>query len=360
MNTRDLSGLPDPELVAGVVLDRAVAPPAVLPSSLAGRRILVTGAAGSIGSKLCARLAVMEPAGLVALDRAETAIFRLGHLLGKTATATVGDVCDTGLTEELIARHGIDTVIHAAAYKHVPLMEEHPIEAIRNNVAGTYSVVRAAVRQGVGTFLLISTDKAANARGIMGHTKRAAELIVAAAPDLHRGAIRLGNVLGSEGSVWTTFVDQIRAGQPVTITHHEACRYFVTSSEAVDFILRAVSLVSQGEILVPHMGEPVRIADFARRLGKVMGREVGMRVIGLRPGDKLLEDLKDAETDFAPSPDPGLRMIRGGAGSWSEVESWVARLNHALAARDALTASNWLGQFAEHFAASSTRYQPAR
>ena len=162
----------------------------------------------------------------------------------------------------------------------------------------------------------------------MGRTKRAAELIVAAAPDLHRGSIRLGNVLGSEGSVWTSFVEQIRTGQlPVTITHPEAYRYFVAASEAVDFILRAVSLVSQGEILVPHMGEPVRIADFARRLGAVMGnRNIEMRVIGLRPGDKLLEDLKDAETDFVSSSDAGLRMIREGAGSWAEVESWIARL----------------------------------
>ena len=287
----------DPETVASVVLDRAIAPPAVLPASLSGRRILVTGAAGSIGSKLCARLATLkagvEPACLLMLDRAENSIFRLGRSLGCTAMATVGDVCDTDLMEELMARHGIDTVIHAAAYKHVPLMEEHPIEAIRNNVVGTYSVARAAVRQGVGTLLLVSTDKAANPRGIMGRTKRAAELIVAAAPDLHRGAIRLGNVLGSEGSVWrTSFVEQIQTGQPVTITHPDACRYFLTAGEAVDFILRATGLVSQGEILVPQMGEPVRIADFARRLGIVMGRrEIQMRVIGLRPGDKLLEEL---------------------------------------------------------------------
>jgi FlaA1/EpsC-like NDP-sugar epimerase len=359
----------DPETVAGIVLDRAIAPPAVLPASLSGRRILVTGAAGSIGSKLCLRLAALnagrEPGCLLALDRAENSIFRLsrelGRELGRTAIATVGDVCDTDLTEELIARHGIDTVIHAAAYKHVPLMEEHPIEAIRNNVVGTFSVVRAAIRQSVGTLLLVSTDKAANPHGIMGRTKRAAELIVAAAPDLRRGAIRLGNVLGSEGSVWTSFVEQIRTGQPVTITHPDACRYFVTAGEAVDFILRALSLVSQGEILVPHMGEPVRIADFARRLGAVMGhRDMEMRVIGLRAGDKLLEDLKDSEADFVPSSDAGLRMIREGAGSWSEVESWIARLNDALAARDALSASDWLAGFAGHFALSSTRYLPAR
>jgi len=354
----------DPEAVAGVLLDRGITPAAELPASLIGRRILVTGAAGSIGAKLCARLAALqrgaEPGCLVALDRAENNIFRLARELGSAATATVGDICDTGLTEELIARHGIDTVIHAAAYKHVPLMEEHPIEAIRNNVLGTYSLASAAVRQGVGTLLLVSTDKAANAKGIMGRTKRAAELIVAAAPDLHRGAIRLGNVLGSEGSVWTTFVEQIRAGLPVTITHPETFRYFVTASEAVDFILRAVSLARQGEIFVPQMGAPVRIVDFARRLGKLMDREVEMRVIGLRPGDKLLEDLKDDETDFESSADAGLRLIRGGAGSWAEVEAWVARLNRALAARDAVSASDWLVQFAEHFSSSSTRYQPAR
>lgn len=351
---------PDPEAVAAFVLDREIAPPAVLPPGLPNRRILVTGAAGSIGSRICARLAAMEVACFVALDRAENNIFRLARRLGPGAHATVGDVCDTGLIEEVIARHGIDTLIHAAAYKHVPLMEEHPIEAVRNNVIGTYSVASAASRQGVGTLLLVSTDKAANAKGIMGRTKRAAERIVAAAPVPRHGSIRLGNVLGSEGSVWTTFVEQIRAGLPVTITHPETCRYFVTPGEAVDFILRALSLVRQGDIFVPEMGEPVRIADFARRLGKAMGREVEMRVVGLRPGDKLLEDLKDDETDFEASPDPGLHRIHDGAGAWEEIEAWIRQLNAVLDARDAVSASDWLARFAAHCASSSDRYQPAR
>ncbi len=351
---------PDPETVASAVLGRAIAAPAALPVSLRERRLLVTGAAGSIGSRLCARLASMEPACLVALDRAENNIFRLGRELGRAATATVGDVCDTDLTEELIARHGIDTIIHAAAYKHVPLMEAHPLEAIRNNVVGTYSVVWAAARQGVSTLLLVSTDKAANARGIMGRTKRAAELIVGAAPDMHRGAIRLGNVLGSEGSVWSTFTEQIRTGQPLTITHPEAFRYFLTAGEAVDLILRTVGLVQQGEIFVPQMGEPVRIIDFARRLGKAMGREVEMRVIGLRPGDKLLEDLKDDATDFEPCADAGMRLIRGNGFGWSEVEPWMEQLNGALAARDAVSASAWLSRFAAHFASSSAPFPTAR
>jgi len=351
---------PDPDAVAAFVLDRAIAPPAVLPPGLLSRRILVTGAAGSIGSKLCARLAAMEVACLVALDRAENNIFRLARELGPRANATVGDVCDAGLIEEIIARNSVDTVIHAAAYKHVPLMEEHPIEAVRNNVMGTWSVAGAASRQGVGTVLLISTDKAANAKGIMGRTKRASELIVAAAPVNHRGSIRLGNVLGSEGSVWTTFVEQIRAGLPVTITHPETYRYFVTSGEAVDFILRTVSLVHQGEIFVPEMGEPVRIIDFARRLGKAMGREIQTHVVGLRPGDKLLEDLKDDETEFERSTDPGLHRIADGPGAWDEIDSWMRRLNGILAARDAVSASDWLAQFAAHFASSSAPYQPAR
>jgi FlaA1/EpsC-like NDP-sugar epimerase len=334
-------GLLKPDEVAGIVLNRPVSKGGTFPDGFRKRRFLITGAAGSIGSRLCRKLADCEPAALVALDRSENGVFRLRS---QDIDAVPGDVCDEPLIAEIIERRSIDTVIHAAAYKHVPLMEGHPIEAIRNNVLGTYTVTRAAARRGVHTLLLVSTDKAANPKGVMGKTKRAAEKIVSAMFVKNSASIRLGNVLGSEGSMWTTFLDQISSGVPVTITHPDAARYFLTFDEAVDFILRAVALANAGGILVPRMGEPVRVLDIAHRMAGLLGHNGSMktRTIGLRPGDKLLEDLKDDSTEFESTCDPGMDRIGRDDVCPEEVTRWMAELQEAVTRRDLAAALNLL------------------
>jgi len=265
--------------------------------AITGRVVLVTGAAGSIGSELCTQLAQFGPHRVVALDQAETELFRLeSELRGRCPTldlvAAVGDVPDPGLVDEVIDQHAVNSIFHAAAYKHVPLMENHVCEAVRNNILGTWNLVQAACRFNISSFLLISTDKAVNPISVMGFTKRVAELIVTArsrsvvpGQGIKCVCVRFGNVLVSNGSVVPIFEKQIIAGGPVTVTHPEVRRYFMTVQEAVQLVLQASTMGSGSETFVLDMGKPVRILDLARKMIRLAGfvpdEDIEIRFVGL-------------------------------------------------------------------------------
>lgn len=268
-----------------------------------GRTVLVTGAGGSIGSELCRQLARLQPAQLVILGHGENSIFDIQNEL-RSRHSTLGivpviaDTRDRARILSVFDEFRPYAVFHAAAHKHVPLMEENVVEAVTNNVAGTRSVVDAAVASGVEHFVLISTDKAVRPTSMMGATKRLAERVVQqAAVDHGRNfvAVRFGNVLGSRGSVVPTFFRQIRAGGPVTITHPEMRRYFMTIPESVQLVLQACALGVGGEVFVLDMGEPVRIVDLASDLIRLCGFEPGSEIkiefTGIRPGEKLYEEM---------------------------------------------------------------------
>jgi len=271
-------------------------------SFLRGRRVLVTGAGGSIGAELSRQVARFAPAELVLLDHAENGLYFIHRELavaGRTPVrAVVGDLCDAVGLEALFAAHRPQVVLHAAAHKHVPLLEEAPREAVLNNVTGTRALVDAADRHGVAHFVLLSTDKAVRPTSVMGASKRVCERLVQAASRRGHGvycAVRFGNVLGSEGSVVPLFQRQLERGGPLTVTHPEATRYFMTIPEAVRLVLQAAAMGRGGEVFLLDMGEPVRIVDVARQLirlaGLREGEDVDIQFIGLRPGEKLHEEL---------------------------------------------------------------------
>lgn len=270
---------------------------------LAGRTVLVTGSAGSIGSELCRQLLAFSPAKLVVVDRSETGQFFLDRELASRAgdvriEVALADLNDRRRMRTIFEQHRPDVVLHAAAYKHVPLMEKHPGEALKNIVFATMGVADLAEEHGVDSFVMISTDKAVNPTNVMGCCKRVAELYVqslANASSTRFVTVRFGNVLDSAGSVVPIFRDQIAAGGPVTVTHPDIVRYFMTIPEASQLVLQAGAMGRGGEIFVLDMGEPVRIVELARDMirlsGLVEGEDVAIEFSGLRPGEKLYEEL---------------------------------------------------------------------
>lgn len=292
-----------------------VAPlPGLLARCIAGRCVLVTGAGGSIGSELCRQALQQGARRLVLLDHSEIALYEVEMELRQTLArgrqrmdviATLGSVQDAMLVNRLFAEHHIDTVYHAAAYKHVPIVEENPFEGVRNNVRGTWVVAEAARVHAVGHFVLISTDKAVRPTNVMGASKRMAELVVQAyalrGSETVFSMVRFGNVLGSSGSVVPLFRRQIAEGGPVTVTHAEVTRFFMTIPEAVQLVIQAGAMATGGEVFVLDMGEPVRIADLAAKMIHLSGRrvkspeqpdgDIEVQVTGLRPGEKLYEEL---------------------------------------------------------------------
>jgi FlaA1/EpsC-like NDP-sugar epimerase len=285
--------------------------------------VLVTGAGGSIGSELCRQIARIGPAKLVLLDSAEPALFEIERELVRergflAAAAVVGDVKDAGKLRQVFDKYRPGVVFHAAAYKHVALMEANPVEAVRNNTLGTRVVADVAVEYGAKRFVLVSTDKAANPKTVMGQSKALAEWIVETWG--HRAnvgtrfvAVRFGNVLGSSGSVVPIFRRQIARGGPVTVTHPEMTRFFMTIPEAVQLIVQAGAIGGRGQVYVLDMGEPVRIVDLAEKMirlsGKEPGTDVAIEFVGPAPGEKLHEELVGNGESASPSVHPKIDLI---------------------------------------------------
>lgn len=268
-----------------------------------GKRVLITGGGGSIGSELCRQIAKFSPQELIILDIYENNVYDLQNELKRKYSALnlkviIASVRDEKRVNSIVERIKPNVIFHAAAHKHVPLMEDNPHEAVKNNVFGTFNVARAADKYGVDKFVLISTDKAVNPTNIMGATKRLCEMIVQSiekASDTEFVAVRFGNVLGSNGSVIPLFKRQIAEGGPVTVTHEDVIRYFMTIPEASQLVLQAGAMAKGGEIFVLDMGEPVKIIDLARDLIKLSGlepeKDIPIEIVGLRPGEKLYEEL---------------------------------------------------------------------
>lgn len=290
---------------------------------LHGRVVMVTGAGGSIGSELCRQILRFSPAQLIAYDLSEYAMYLLIEELHErfpdlSVIPVIGDAKDSLLLDQAMSRFAPHIVFHAAAYKHVPLMEEQNAwAAVRNNVLGTLRVARAAIRHQVSHFVLISTDKAVNPTNVMGASKRLAEMACQAlqqtAPHTQFETVRFGNVLGSAGSVIPKFQQQIAKGGPVTVTHPEITRFFMTIPEAAQLVLQASSMGRGGEIFILDMGQPVRIVDLARDLIRLYGfSEEQIRIVftGLRPGEKLYEELLADDETTTRTPHPKLRIAQ--------------------------------------------------
>lgn len=311
---------------------------------ISGQTVFVTGAGGSIGSELCRQIARFGPSRIVLFELSEFALYQVEQELSELfphlpLVRLVGDVKDLGALQRAMRQHRPDLVFHAAAYKHVPLMEDdNAWVALRNNTLGTYLCAQAAAESGVKRFVLISTDKAVNPTNVMGATKRAAEMVISHWATKASGtrfmAVRFGNVLGSSGSVIPKFKEQIARGGPVTVTHPEITRFFMTIPEAAQLVLQAAALADTGQVFVMDMGQSVKIADLARELIRLSGHteaEIPIVFSGLRPGEKLYEELlADADTTL-PTPHPRLRLAR----LRGELPAdWVDRML-ALAADDA-------------------------
>ena len=298
------------------LLDRDAVPPnpKLLEACVAGRSVMVTGAGGSIGSELCLQIARLGPKRLVLLDTSEVALYTLDHALHELANrnalpveivALIGSVHHRERMRDVLETYGIETVYHAAAYKHVPLVEHNMIEGVHNNVFGTLHTAEAAVAAGVKSFVLVSTDKAVLPTNVMGATKRFAELVLQGLNQRGSGTtfsmVRFGNVLASSGSVVPLFREQIRHGGPVTVTHPEIYRYFMTIPEAASLVIQAGSMGTGGDVFVLDMGKPVRIRDLAEKMIHLMGLtvrdethpdgDIEIHYTGLRPGEKLYEEL---------------------------------------------------------------------
>lgn len=340
---------PDQELVADLkevsieeLLGREPISPlaGLLERCVAGKVVLVTGGGGSIGSELCRQVLALRPERLLVLDHSEYSLYQLEReFSSQTRIKSVGgtkvefvlaSVMDRAKMESLMRECRVDTVYHAAAYKHVPIVERNPLAGIRNNVLGTWYVAQAAANAAVGHFVLISSDKAVRPTNVMGATKRMAELVVQVLAERQShtvfSMVRFGNVLGSSGSVVPLFREQIERGGPVTVTHPDVTRYFMTIQEAVQLVIQAGAMAKGGEVFVLDMGAPVRIVDLASKMIRLSGRtirdeanphaDISIELVGLRPGEKLYEEL----------------LISGEAAKTMHPRIWQARENTVQAA----------------------------
>ena len=312
---------------------------------LEGRVLLITGAGGSIGSELSRQVCNFAPSRVILLDRSENCLFKLGMELSTNRpqqhfVPVIADIQDVGAMREVFALHRPDIVFHAAAYKHVPLMERSCFQAVTNNIFGTYNVALVARQFGCKTFVMISSDKAVKPTNIMGVTKRIAELINLGLQHEHTRyvAVRFGNVLGSNGSVVPIFQQQIAAGGPVTVTHPDAQRFFMTIPEAVQLVLQASSMGVANEIFMLEMGKPIRIADLARNLIRLSGlepdRDIRIIYTGLRPGEKLFEELMLDGEGVKPTSHPKIRVLNGGSLSFAQVRLWLDELSALVEAKN--------------------------
>lgn len=339
------------------VLGRDPVPPRpdLMAANIAGKSVLVSGAGGSIGSELCRQILGQHPARLVLVDVSEYALYTIEHELAPRAAdagvdlvAIIGNVQDRARMEWLMRRFGTDTVFHAAAYKHVPLVEQNMIEGVRNNVFGTRAMADAAQAAGVAAFILVSTDKAVRPTNVMGASKRLAELVCQsrAGADTRFSMVRFGNVLGSSGSVIPLFTRQIAAGGPVTVTHPDITRYFMTIPEAAQLVIQAGAMANGGDVFLLDMGEPVRIADLAARMIRLSGLtpvigdadpvpEGGLRVVftALRPGEKLYEELL-IDACSTPTRHPRILTARERALTPAQIAPFLDAVARACDAND--------------------------
>ena len=312
---------------------------------ISGKVILVTGAAGSIGSEIVRQLIAYFPAKLVLVDQAESALYDLEYeLAGKVPAnvqmiVNVADVSDTRRISKIFKNHRPDIIFHAAAYKHVPLMENNPYEAIKTNVIGTRILAELASELGVDKFVMVSTDKAVNPTNVMGATKRLAEMYTQSMNQLEGVktkfiATRFGNVLGSNGSVIPLFKKQIERGGPVTVTHPEITRYFMTIPEACELVLEAATMGQGGEVFVFDMGESVKIIDLAKKMITLSGlrvdKDIEIKYTGLRPGEKLYEELLNNDENTLPTHHPKILIAEVNTPSYAYMEIATNDLNHLL------------------------------
>jgi len=311
-----------------------------------GRVVMITGAGGSIGSELARQVARFEPAKLVFFERSENDLHKLdiefAEKFPKLAhVPIVGDILDVNRLREVISAHRPTSLFHAAAYKHVPMMEKNCFQAVTNNVFGTYNVALMARECGIEDFVMISSDKAVNPANIMGVTKRLAEILILGlqAQSTRYVCVRFGNVLGSNGSVVPLFEQQIANRKPITVTHPEMRRYFMTIPEAVQLVLQASTMGKGGEIFVLDMGEPVKIVDLARDLIRLSGLEVGRDIpivfTGLRPGEKMFEELRFDGEGLKPTTHQKIHVFDGGQADPGRISAWLDELATIVAAKNA-------------------------
>jgi FlaA1/EpsC-like NDP-sugar epimerase len=332
--------------------------PSLLDARIKGRVVLVTGAGGSIGSELCRQIVTRSPARLILVDNCEFNLYRVEAELEEqnsgavTVAAVLGSVCDRLQMRQLMQRFRVDTVYHAAAYKHVPIVEDNAVVGVANNVLGTLRTAEAAINARVKDFVLVSTDKAVRPTSVMGASKRLAELVLQGLHEEQDGAgtrfsmVRFGNVLGSSGSAVPKFTSQIQSGGPVTVTHPEVTRYFMTIQEAANLVIQSSSLAQGGDVFVLDMGEPVRIHDLAVRMIELAGAtvrsdenptgEIEIRFTGLRQGEKLYEELL-IDGDLESTRHPKIRRSAEHFIRWPELAGILQRLEAAIDRRDEAT-----------------------
>jgi FlaA1/EpsC-like NDP-sugar epimerase len=314
--------------------------PALLSRNVVNKAVLVTGAGGSIGSELCRQIANLEPACLILYELNEFALYSIDMELSKTHPqvtrhAYLGNVNDAQHLTQVMRSHQVKTVYHAAAYKHVPLVEANPSQGIFNNVQGTMCSAQSAIAAQVKNFVLISTDKAVRPTNVMGASKRTAELVIQALADRPNcptcfGIVRFGNVLDSSGSVVPHFRKQIAEGKPITVTHPEVTRYFMSIPEAVRLVMQAGAMATGGDVFVLEMGEPVRIFDLAEQMirlsGLTPGKDIEINITGLRPGEKLFEELLINGDNIRPTKHPKIFCAFEHKFTWEEIQPLLQKL----------------------------------
>ncbi|HJS17091.1 MAG TPA: nucleoside-diphosphate sugar epimerase/dehydratase [Rheinheimera sp.] len=325
--------------------------PSLLTSNITGKVVMVTGAGGSIGSELCRQIILQSPQKLVLFESSEFALYEIDKELTSTISGqqldvqllpVLGTVLDQQRLQQIMQSYHVQTVYHAAAYKHVPLVEFNVIEGLRNNLFGTWHTAEAAIASQVETFVLISTDKAVRPTNVMGTTKRLAELTLQALAKRQQATrfcmVRFGNVLGSSGSVVPLFRKQIKKGGPITLTHEDITRYFMTIPEAAQLVIQAGAMGEGGDVFVLDMGEPVKIYDLARKMVHLTGLEVKskqnphgdieIKITGLRPGEKLYEELLIGE-DEKPTRHPRIKAANEVCLNWPEMQALLSELSEA-------------------------------
>lgn len=365
------------------ILGRDPVPPneELLGRCVTNKNVMVTGAGGSIGSELCRQLIELEPHTMVLVERSEYALFKIESELRETIREQslnliliplLGDVCDETRMDEIVETFRVDTIYHAAAYKHVPIVERNPIEGVRNNVMGTVVMADVALRHKVKDFVLISTDKAVRPANVMGASKRLAEMVLQARAQLPAGTtfsmVRFGNVLGSSGSVVPLFNEQIAKGGPVTVTHVDIKRYFMTVREAVQLVVQAGAMAEGGDVFVLDMGEPVRIYDLAVQMVHLSGLEVKdeanpdgdieIRLTGLRPGEKLFEELLIGENALG-TEHPKILRAREDFLAMQELDSVIEDLEAALSHYDLTKVNRILTRTVREYSGGVTRTSPS-